>query len=128
MIEKSLLETALKKSWTRQTSSDPRNWSSDNPAWGQCAVTALIVNDYLGGEIVWARAALPDGRELSHYFNKILGFEDDLTRFQFPAGTILPKGVPNSNGYPSTRDYMLSYAKTQTRYEILKRKVQDYLK
>ncbi len=39
---------ALYKSWSSDSSS---KWSQDNPAKGQCGVTALIVNDLLGGEI-----------------------------------------------------------------------------
>ena len=76
----SALEEAIKRSWTKETSSDPENWSEGNPAWGQCAVTALVVNDYLGGRVVWAEALLPDGRKISHYFNSVTEKELDLTR------------------------------------------------
>jgi hypothetical protein len=30
---------------------DVPKWSIDNPAAGQCAVTALIIHDYFGGQI-----------------------------------------------------------------------------
>ena len=39
---------ALRKSWSNQSSS---KWSIDTPAKGQCGVTALVVNDILGGKI-----------------------------------------------------------------------------
>jgi len=128
MINESNLELALVKSWIRETSSDPLNWSEQNSSWGQCAVTSLVVNDYLGGEIVWANAHLPDDRDISHYFNKINNLEKDFTRRQFPAGTIIPAGVTKNKLFSSTRDYVLSYEITRQKYEILKIKVQDALR
>lgn len=114
----------------KETSSDPKNWSRDNPAWGQCAVTVLIVNDYLGGEIVWAEAKLPDGRGISHYFNLIDGKEVDLTRRQFPEGTAIPQGVEKKKEFATTRDYILCApgSSAKERYEILKEKVEENLK
>ena len=53
-MEISELEKAVKQAWGKETSSDPDNWSIENPAWGQCAVTSLVINDYLGGKLVWA--------------------------------------------------------------------------
>jgi len=128
MFDESNLELALMKSWIRETSSDSSNWNEQNPSLGQCAVTSLVVNDYLGGEIVWANAHLPDGRNISHYFNKINGIEKDFTRRQFPAGTIIPTGVSKIKEFPSTRDYVMSYNLTRQRYELLKTIVQENLK
>ncbi len=128
MITESQLELALKNSWTKDTSSDPDNWTINNPSWGQCAVTALVINDYFGGDIIWANAVLPDGKEISHYFNNVNGEEKDFTRIQFPKGTMIPKGVPKTKGFPSTREYILSYPITQSRYVLLKQKVQEILK
>jgi hypothetical protein len=125
-MEISELEAILEKTWTLDTSADPENWTPANPAWGQCAVTALIIDDYLGGEIIWAEIKLPE-KAISHYFNKIEGKEVDLTRRQFPADTIIPKGVPKTKGFPTTRDYILSYELTQIRYDILKKRVQAVL-
>jgi len=127
MIAESQLEEVLKECWARETSSDPDNWTRENPAWGQCAVTSLVVSDYLGGEIIWANVVLPDGRELSHYFNKISGLEKDFTRVQFPPGTQIPAGQPKTKTFPTTRDYILSFEKTRQRYETLKRKVEEFL-
>ena len=121
------LEEAVKNSWTKETSSDPENWSEGNPGWGQCAVTALVVNDYVGGEIVWAEAKIPDGRSISHYFNRKDETEIDLTRSQFPQGTVIPEGVEKKKQYASTREYVLSFPATQQRYRILKQKVEGNL-
>lgn len=127
MVSESLLEMALRLAWQSGTSSDTMNWSFENPAWGQCAVTSLVVNDYLGGEIIWAMAKLSDGREISHYFNKINGIERDFTRCQFPEETIIPMGVPKPKEYRTTRDYLLSSPNTRTRYELLRETVKKQL-
>lgn len=127
MVQLSHIEKALMQCWVKETSSDPERWTPDNPAWGQCAVSALMVNDYVGGEIVWAEAMLPDGRAISHYFNRINEAEVDLTRRQFPEGTIIPLGVEKKKHYASTRDYVLSFPATQERYEILKARMEEYL-
>ncbi|RME51992.1 hypothetical protein D6783_06180 [Candidatus Woesearchaeota archaeon] len=127
MTVESELEVALKNSWSRETSSDPEHWTPDNPAWGQCAVTALVVNDYLGGEIVRADAILPDGRWVPHYFNRIENVERDFTRSQFPEGTTIPQGVPKLKGFSSTREYVLSNPMTRQRYEVLKQRVRAFL-
>ena len=42
------LYEALIKSWSIETSS---KWTSENPAKGQCGVTALIIQELCGGEI-----------------------------------------------------------------------------
>jgi hypothetical protein len=80
MVKLSDLEKAIRESWDAKTSSYPEDWNEDNPAYGQCAVTALVVNDYLGGEIVNANVPLPSGKYESHYFNLVDGKEIDLTR------------------------------------------------
>lgn len=129
------LEEALAQSWSRETSSDPEKWTAENPAWGQCAVTAAIVNDYLGGKVVWAEAQLPNGTKISHYFNRISSDgEKSLDRFvdftsrQFPNGTIIPLGIEKKKEFTSTREYILSYPKTAERYELLKDRVKKILK
>ena len=45
------LRSAIAASWGRDTSDDPENWSIDMPCFGQCAVTSLVVRDYVGGEV-----------------------------------------------------------------------------
>lgn len=117
------LQNKLEKAWCAETSYYSETWDSLNPAYGQCAVTALVVNDTLGGDIVWAEVDLPDGKKESHYFNLIDGQEKDLTRSQFPDRTIVPKGVPKTKEFSTTREFMLSNENTKRRYELLKSKV-----
>ena len=122
------LEKILEKCWCKETSVDPDRWLDKNSAWGQCVPTSLVVNDYFGGEIVWAIAKLPDGEEISHYSNKLNGREIDLTRKQFPVGTKIPQGIPREKGFQTTRDYLLSSKKVIERYNLLRQKIEQYSK
>jgi hypothetical protein len=45
------LEAGLAEAWSRETSADPTSWTEENAAWGQCTVTAILVQDYLGGTL-----------------------------------------------------------------------------
>lgn len=47
-------QTALEQAWSIETSS---KWLPDKPARGQCSVTALVVQDVLGGDIVKSNVA-----------------------------------------------------------------------
>lgn len=81
------LEGAVRQAWSRETSEDPDDWTETNPAAGQCSVTALVVRDLLGGEILLA-GVLRDGRRVErHAWNRLpSGLALDLTREQFRAG------------------------------------------
>jgi hypothetical protein len=111
------LEMALRQSWSRDTSSDPEGWSPRNPAWGQCAVTALVVHGYLGGELL--RAVL-HGK--SHYWNRLPSGEIvDLTIEQFG------RSLPLDSGEPRTQEYVMSFPATVRRYWLLLDSVQSRL-
>jgi hypothetical protein len=110
------LATILEGAWTRATSADPANWGEDNKAWGQCAVTALIVQDYLGGELRRGEVGT-----ISHYWNLLpSGEEIDFTRHQFPGG------VEIEHIEPRTREYLLSDPETARRYHDLARAVRAH--
>ena len=137
-MENALLERlhqALRDGWSANTSADAGAWSVETPSWRQCAVTACVVQDLLGGEILWATATTPDAERHSHYFNRLPdGTVLDLTRDQFPAVTEFapPEGclrTANSEGrsFPTTRDYILSYPATLRRYERLRAHVRRLL-
>ena len=81
------VECAIRGAWSRDTSDDPDEWSDENPARGQCAVTALLVRELLGGEIVVA-SVIRDGRRTErHAWNRLpSGIALDLTREQFVGG------------------------------------------
>ncbi|MDR6224089.1 YunG family protein [Desmospora profundinema] len=66
---------ALVSSWSKSTST---KYSPDYPARGQCGVTALVVNELLGGEIL--KTPLEEGW---HFYNRIGGRRMDFTLSQF---------------------------------------------
>jgi hypothetical protein len=83
------LETAIRASWGLDTCdpTDASAWTPENPALGQCAVTALVVNDMFGGDLLEAEVHFPDGtRQGFHYWNRLPRFDLDLTREQFAPG------------------------------------------
>jgi len=99
--------------WNRQTSYDPGKWSTGNRAWGQCAVTALVMQDLFGGVIL---RGFVNGIE--HYWNRLPNeSEVDLTRAQFPTITEV-SGVA-----PVSREFILASDWTTRRYEDLRRRV-----
>lgn len=83
------LENAVRASWSIETCDpvDRHEWSSDNPARGQCGVTALVLSDLLGGVLLEAEVFLGGEKVEYHYWNRLPGgFDVDLTREQFTRG------------------------------------------
>lgn len=119
LTELNSLRDSLEISWSKESSADADNWTSANASYGQCAVTALAVQDLLGGEILWAEALLPDGSKVSHYFNEIKGKPFDFTSNQFPYGTKIGPGIPKPGEFASTRRRLLSNENTKRRYIVL---------
>ena len=86
------LEDAIRHSWARDTCdpTDVEVWSTTNPARGQCPVTALVVHDLLGGQLLEAEVQQADGTPQGfHYWNRLAAVEVDLTREQFDAGEVV---------------------------------------
>lgn len=69
------LEDRLKAAWSVETATI---WTRDNPALGQCSVTALVVNDLLGSRILKTRVG-----STYHFYNLIDDARVDLTSSQF---------------------------------------------
>lgn len=117
------------KAWSKETASPSCQaaWSPENPAFGQCAVTALCLQDMLGGTL---QRCVVEGFG-SHYFNHLPSSNGhsvyDLTRSQFPKGTNVPAGDP------AERTYVLespraAEARTKERYELLKSRLADAMR
>ena len=109
----------LEKSWSLETCfpSGQNLWTKENPSFGQCAITALILNDLFGGKIMrcmWGNN--------SHYYNFINDELVDFTKDQFIGET-----PDYKNGEERTREYLLSSEDTKKRYEILLKKVYENL-
>lgn len=124
------LQKALLQAWNADTSYDSEHWSPSNPAWGQCAVTSLIVQDFAGGDILVTEVRLPNGETTKHFYNKLYTpsvCEIDLTREQFPPDTLLPDASSTVEGYSSVREYILAFPSTVQRYQALRRAVTSML-
>src|SRR3954447_20072269 len=81
------IEAAIREGWGRETSDDPDDWSEANRARGQCAVTALVIRELLGGEILVANVLRDGVRVDRHAWNRLpSGVSIDLTREQFLHG------------------------------------------
>lgn len=106
------LKELLSECWNMETCSPglKDKWSEDNPSIGQCAITALIVNDYFDGKIM--RCMSSSG---SHYYNIIDDKIIDLTKEQFLGEIPLYE-----EGQERTREYLLSNEDTKKRYLMLK--------
>jgi hypothetical protein len=84
------LEEAIRRSWGPDTVDPDDGWAEDNPAQGHCDVTALVVNDLVGGEFAAADVYLGGQRIMAHMWNRLpSGIEIDLTREQFTRGETL---------------------------------------
>jgi hypothetical protein len=121
------LKSTLPFTWSKLTTSLPDQYNSDNPALGQCAVTALVIQDYWGGKIVNTIVTYENGLTTSHYFNIIDGQAIDITRSQFPSNVKYSKPKQKLKNFSSTREYILSNHLTARRYRLLKSRVDKLL-
>jgi hypothetical protein len=88
------IAAAIRASWSADTCSPDdvarSPWHPDNPAWGHCDITALIVNDLLGGPLICAKVFRDGDQQGYHWWNRLpSGIEIDLTREQFRDGQLL---------------------------------------
>jgi hypothetical protein len=117
-----VISNALRVAWSKETSND-QTWSSTNPAVGQCAVSACVLQDHIGGDILHTNATSPNGKKVSHYYNNLNTVDIDVTKQQFPEGTTFSEPDQRVGDFKTIREYCLSYPDTLNRYELLKTKV-----
>ncbi|MFI5773615.1 hypothetical protein ACIA74_34900 [Streptomyces sp. NPDC051658] len=89
------IEQAIRRGWGADTTTPAYrpNWTSDNPARDQCGVTALVVHDLLGGDLIRGEVHVNGERVDYHWWNRLgLGIEVDLTREQFGPEEIVVGG------------------------------------
>ena len=85
------LDQAFRASWAADTCSPDdlarRGWHPGNPVLGHCDITALIVNDIFGGDLMVGEIHSAGERECFHWWNRLpSGVELDLTREQLQDG------------------------------------------
>ena len=115
----------LLKSWSKDTaypsSAKDSSFNIDNdPTFGQCAVTAMLVYDMFGGTIHRIKI---DGS--THYFNRIDNHYIDLTRDQFDLYNIPLRYEPNET---LDRKNVGTTKNTHERFEILKKNIENNFK
>lgn len=94
----------VRGAWLRETSADPDEWTPENPARGQCDVTAALVQELVGGAVLVA-GVIRDGRRVErHAWNRLPdGTAIDLTREQFPPDIQLE--APSGDGLARLGDF-----------------------
>lgn len=113
-----LLDT-FKVAWIQETSNG--EWDSECPELNQCAVTALVIQDLFGGELL----RCPTKKGSSHYWNLLPnGEEVDLTINQFSYSGDIPI---KAETLKRDRGYVLSFPDTKARYELLSTRVKNIL-
>ncbi|MGW2249344.1 YunG family protein [Kitasatospora sp. NPDC001660] len=112
------IERAIRSSWGVDTCApeDLAHWRPDNPARGQCGVTAMVLHDLLGGELMMGEVYVGGVRTDLHWWNRFgPGVEIDLTREQFGPDELVGPGRPVSR---PTR-----HGRLQAQYELLRHRV-----
>lgn len=120
---------ALRASWSPETSTWGEDLPVDNPARGQCAVSSLVVQDFLGGDLFRVRAN-GEGIDEKHYYNVLDdGTVIDTTREQYQGKVVslTPAPVDLEGKYVSIREKVLDNEDTRKRYELLRQLVNDNL-
>lgn len=86
------------------------NWNIDNPTYGQCVPTVLLVKELFDGEIYKLE-------EEFHYYNLINEEIIDLTKEQFNYDLDYSKGIKKINSFDD---------ETIDRYNKLKERLMNY--
>lgn len=115
------LQAALETSWCAATSRNPDKWTPENPAYGQCFVSALVVNDYLGGALMKCKVG-----KTSHYYNvtgeNSVGVDTTIAQFRGKR-----RGITDHKRRERTERYRLDgkniSPESAVRYALLAHKV-----
>lgn len=108
----------LLKIWCADTCA-PRmrsNWKKENPTYGQCSITAFLVQDIFGGDVY---GILRDGGNF-HCYNVIGNCTFDLTSEQFGN-----EKISYENNPIQIRDVHFAKEEKKMRYEYLKSKLDE---
>lgn len=118
------LYDALCEVWCADTCA-PRmrdDWTRENITYGQCSITAFLVQDIFGGRVFGILR--PGGNY--HCYNVVGDVKFDLTSEQFTKGKN-PEGVLDYENNPEQfREVHFSKEEKRLRYEKLKKDLFDY--
>ena len=117
------LFAVLEQCWAKDTAypACQAEWLSNDPSYGQCAITATLVHDMFGGTI--HKIKVSGGG--THYFNKLNGRYVDLAREQFDLYDLPVEYEPNQE---IPREYCGKNKDTLERYRQLQRNIVRYLR
>ncbi len=122
MKKEKALENILLKAWDKKTCYPvlQSKWKENRPEIGQCAVTALITQDFFGGSIVY-------NQTYDHFWNILpTGKSLDLTKSQFPKNIVLkPHNQVDRKVILTSEE--AKKQKTSKRYKLLKARVTQIL-
>ncbi|MEW2252800.1 hypothetical protein ACFW6K_07035 [Streptomyces sp. NPDC058733] len=118
------IERAVRSSWSADTCTPEfrSSWTEDNPARDQCGVTAMVLNDLLGGELIRGEVHVAGERVDYHWWNRLGdGIEVDLTREQFRPEEVVTEGIV------IPRPPVTEWRRLREEYELLRERVLDKL-
>ncbi|MEW2413246.1 hypothetical protein AB0953_05935 [Streptomyces sp. NPDC046866] len=120
------LQEAIRAGWSAETCSpddvEREPWTPENPAWGHCDITALVVQDLMGGGLLVGEVWLDGEQHGFHTWNVLPGgIEVDLTREQFRRGQVVAEGRPVGPRPPGR------LPRRWEEYQLLRRRVGDRL-
>jgi len=121
-----MLPRLLRLAWRRETSSPAVHdrWRPEDPGVGQDAITALVVQDLFGGELLRAEV---DGYGF-HYWNRLPdGRAFDLTQGQLPPNKTCPDGTVIDRQALLESDRAIAKS-TRERYSMLTDRLDDVIK
>ena len=110
----------LKGIWAADTCA-PRmrdRWRDDNPTYGQCSITAFLMQDLFGGRVL----GVPREGGTFHCFNDVDGCVFDLTSEQFGDEKLDYENCPEQS-----REVHFSKAEKKARYELLRQRLSKAL-
>lgn len=119
MLSLELLRPVLRAGWGPDTCDphDLEHWRHDNPARGQCGVTALVIQDLLGGDLILGEVFAGKTKVGHHYWNRLLdGSVVDLTADQFHPGEVVVGGQVQRRPADAPR-------RCREQYELLRTRV-----
>lgn len=112
------LYDALESIWCADTCA-PRmrdKWSKDNKTWGQCSITAFLVQDIFGGKVY----GIPREGGNFHCYNVVGEALFDLTSEQFGGEVLSYEDNPEQ-----FREVHFAKEEKRQRYELLKKRLKE---
>lgn len=95
-----------------------RQWNENNKTLGQCSITAFLVQDIFGGDVL----GVPLGDGNYHCFNVVDGVAFDLTSAQFGDAAL-----DYGSALPQSREIHFAKQEKKERYLLLKEKLNRLL-